>query len=753
MSSKISSDNPSNDLAPSSEDVSMRVGHDVSGQVAVGKDITQVSDVHDSEITIGQKVTNFIFGSVEERRAQRNRQAMLELVRNTWIKGVLEKSLHNEVLIELGLEERPDAVEHPWDAVLQIDKESRTLPSGTRIIDVFDEMGSNLLILGEPGSGKTTMLLRLARDLIARAEEDATYPIPVVLNLSSWAETRQPIAGWIVEELGIKYSTPKKVAQPWVENDELLPLLDGLDEVAQEYREECIRAINQFRQEHMVCMAVCTRTREYETLKTQLWLQGAVLLQPLTLELIESYLAKVGSELSAIRETLRQDAALQELAKSPLMLNIMTLAYQGISIGELQSFPSVEAHRRHIFDVYVRRMFERRRSRHSYSPGQTTHWLAWLAHGMVEQAQTVFLIERMEPIWLHTRAQRVLYNLIVKMVLSWTVGSLIGLVYLPSLSDLAIASFLGAVFGLILGLTSRTTIKPAPRVQSSKAAKWSWAEMGKGLLIGLLLSAVIGFIGSADGENLDISSFVRGVFWNGLLFGPMGGLIGGVSGKPLESIEPAEVLQWSWKGAGKGLLLGLVAGSVMTLALGPFMQALMWLIIIIERGSVGKNEIAPSLEPLVAGSCGLFCGMSVGVPLVLVGALLGGTSSNKVESATSPNQGIRRSARNATLLGLATWLISVLVLVLMFGTTAILIIVGFCGALFASTGWIVFGGRAVIQHYALRFILWRKSYLPWKLASFLDYCTERIFLRKVGGGYIFVHRLLQEYFASLYEGE
>lgn len=31
----------------------------------------------------------------------------------------------------------------------------------------------------------------------------------------------------------------------------------------------------------------------------------------------------------------------------------------------------------------------------------------------------------------------------------------------------------------------------------------------------------------------------------------------------------------------------------------------------------------------------------------------------------------------------------------------------------------------------------------------LDYATERILLRKVGGGYIFVHRLLMEYFASL----
>ncbi|HEV2124698.1 MAG TPA: hypothetical protein VGW38_18280 [Chloroflexota bacterium] len=30
---------------------------------------------------------------------------------------------------------------------------------------------------------------------------------------------------------------------------------------------------------------------------------------------------------------------------------------------------------------------------------------------------------------------------------------------------------------------------------------------------------------------------------------------------------------------------------------------------------------------------------------------------------------------------------------------------------------------------------------------------DRIFLQRVGGGYIFVHRLLMEYFASLYQEE
>ncbi len=60
-----------------------------------------------------------------------------------------------------------------------------------------------------------------------------------------------------------------------------------------------------------------------------------------------------------------------------------------------------------------------------------------------------------------------------------------------------------------------------------------------------------------------------------------------------------------------------------------------------------------------------------------------------------------------------------------------------------------FGGLACIQHVVLRFFLWRGGWLPWRLPQFLDYAADRILLRKVGGGYIFIHRLLLEYFAGL----
>jgi hypothetical protein len=67
----------------------------------------------------------------------------------------------------------------------------------------------------------------------------------------------------------------------------------------------------------------------------------------------------------------------------------------------------------------------------------------------------------------------------------------------------------------------------------------------------------------------------------------------------------------------------------------------------------------------------------------------------------------------------------------------------------ALIGTLAFGGYACISHLMLRLVLWRQKAMPWDYADFLDYCVRRVFLRRVGGGYIFAHRLLMEYFAIL----
>ena len=589
-------------------------------------------------------------------REERNRERMLELVRNSWVKGVLEQSLHGEVLIELGLEERRDAVLNRQGMELQTPcKPNRLLPPGTKVIDVFDEMGQKLLILGEPGSGKTTRLLELARDTIVRAEEDSKRPIPVVFNLASWTGAKQPIADWLVDELKTKYYTPKKIASDWIENDDLLLLLDGLDEVLPERREACACAINDFRREHgLTPLVVCCRSEEYKTHPPLLDLEGAVSLQPLTPEQVDDYLDRRGQELAGLRTTLKGDSELCELAQTPLMLSIMTLAYRGISVDELQPLETIDARRKHIFDNYVERMFKPRTQRtlpdypetdsthdrkqddKRFSEEKTIHWLSWLARRMSEHGQTVFLIERMQSDWLPTQRQQ--------WIMVVGVAAIILLSFVP-------------VFVQFVGLF--------------------------GLLFVLCLGIVI---------------------W------------------PLEyrdDLRPVETLHFSWS-------------AMRTSATADGLS--IWLFAALCAGLVGWR------------SGGLVFGLSAALCVWLVFWLPSGLVKGKIVTRTFPNEGIRRSARNALLGGLFVGLVGGLAFGLFLGLSFGCL---FGLAVFGLVGGLVNGGRACIQHLVLRIMLWRNGSAPLNYVRFLDYTAGHIFLRKVGGGYIFVHRLLLEYFASL----
>src|SRR5262245_686130 len=107
---------------------------------------------------------------------------------------------------------------------------------------------------------------------------------------------------WLTDELNQRYDMPKKLAHSWVETNAILPLLDGLDEVAIEQRDACVAALNAYRHEHgLVPLAVCSRAEEYARLVDKLRLQGAIVIQPLTQQIVRVYLRQAGRSLTAVR--------------------------------------------------------------------------------------------------------------------------------------------------------------------------------------------------------------------------------------------------------------------------------------------------------------------------------------------------------------------------------------------------------------------------------------------------------------------
>lgn len=343
---------------------------------------------------------------------KQEQKVLLSRVKKIWIKGekgegVLEKSLSlfnqvNQVLFEQKIINHPDAVNRPFSQLDAIESEQSF--EFIQASDIFEGMGAGrtLLILGEPGTGKTISLLKLAERLIKKTEQDLTLPIPVVLNLSSWAIKRQNnITDWLIEELKEKYKVPKALAKQWIEHQELIFLLDGLDEVKKEYRNDCVNALNKFLDEYGITeTVVCCRVQDYKALSKRLSLRNAICIQPLSSEYISWYLDDIGKPLHGLKQLLQSDKEVEEFARTPLIFSVMTVTYQGYSLEDLLQKMNVKEKRYdNLFDNYIERMFKRGidNDNREFSQKNTKEWLKIIAQNMIKDSQPLFFIEKIQP--------------------------------------------------------------------------------------------------------------------------------------------------------------------------------------------------------------------------------------------------------------------------------------------------------------------------------------------------------------------
>jgi eukaryotic-like serine/threonine-protein kinase len=299
-----------------------------------------------------------------------------------------------------------------------------------------------------------------------------------------------------------------------------------------------------------------------------------------------------------------------------------------------------------------------------------------------------------------------------------------------------------------------------------------WSYLAGGLVGALSVGLIFGLVGWL------IGGLAFGLL--GWLFGGMvGGLVGGVSSlqiteqlrikpnqgiqrsgrnalriglilgldKEAQEIRLAEVLAWSWRGFWSSLVGGLVGGL-----LGGLVSGLV--------GGLVFGLLGGLVFGLVSGLVSWLGNTLVGG---LAGGLVGGVSGLQIteQLRIKPNQGIQRSGRNALRMGLVFGLLGGLLGGLVFrllgwllgfmlvGWLAAVLVFGLVPVLVGwLVGWLGFGGAAYLQHYLLRWILWRSRVLPWRYVRFLEEATECILLQRVGGGYRFIHPLFLDHFAA-----
>jgi len=369
-----------------------------------------------------------------------------------------------------------------------------------------------------------------------------------------------------------------------------------------------------------------------------LQLHAAICLQPLHRKQIKEYAAAGGRSFAGLRKLLQQDAEMQELAQSPLMLSIMSLAYQNVPVSEvIVNTANAVDKRNQLFDKYIAKMFARRPNEtKQYAQEKTVQRLAWLAAQMQQRGQSEFLVEKLQPDWMPSSLGYQLLN-----------GTFWGL------------------FAMGLG-----------------------AMMTHDLSFSLTFSMLMGFIWAIfSGE-----------------------------------IKTKEALGWSWEKFSqewRSEFLFIMIFSIIVLSLFSFMTS------------------------------GFF---AILFYISLYDLLQSGLENQIPERKSMINNGIVSSFYNMMYFGIPFGII--MGVILWIGLTTLtdfqvsvvsLIFVLFSGIL-AGILWL--GGEAVVQHFILRLTLWLEGYTPFNLVHFLDHAAKLILLRKVGGGYVFIHRLVLEHFAG-----
>ncbi len=341
-------------------------------------------------------------------------------VENFW-----KESIHHARFLDLGIADTPIATHLPW-----IYKNPESKREFTHIDEAFHTYKKRMLLLGAPGAGKTTTLLNIARGMIAEAQRDPSAPIPLIVNLSKFQfQTARPalfsrwrptpenpeapdrsFEAWMVSEFTALPGVSRPTAQKWVEEGRVAALLDGLDEVNDEFRARLSRLLNTtyLRDHPDSVVLVCSRIDEYRPLQerkeTRLQLAGSVTLQPLSRESIEDYLDAYRAE--GIRDALDKDASLYELAETPLTLSMMTLAYAGMAASQIPTFSSIADQHHHLMESYVARMLQRKERRdrdipfdededkdvpleeYRHHPDRINRCLSWLALHLSVRMQT-----------------------------------------------------------------------------------------------------------------------------------------------------------------------------------------------------------------------------------------------------------------------------------------------------------------------------------------------------------------------------
>lgn len=564
-----------------------------------------------------------------------------------------------------------------------------------------DDSGGRLVVLGDPGYGKTVAALTLLAHINRRDSIGRTFA--ELFSLADWYRWQADtpgglLADWLAYELSRAYpmDLPASVAGELIAEGLLLPILDGLDEIpTEEHRRTCVDAIEAYTrpiEPHRPFVLTC-RGAEYSLLRPDfLEADGHVALVGLeheqVMHILEDRTGSVHAWHSVRTAHANDHPTLVRLFRSPLRLTTALQAYSRADPSELLALD---------FETAKARLWERLLETHGgsfrgSSGDEAARWLAFLARGLRRTGRQRFVLHElylMDPL---DGAVERRFRIVLAAGLA-AVAALLGI--------LAVGLAAGLLGACAYGAQIARSFERVPsiRVADSWTDRLARARTKLGPSTALLAAG-----GALAGGALAVQA------------GATAGLV--VAGGALAVYVGV-------------MLMFTLREGIEPLSAGP------------PENFAGKRLDATLAESRDQGLLlGLICGAFYGLATGLVSTLTSGLAGALIFAAAVALSGIFMGSRGVPAIGAVAGALAI-------GEASATVFGGLVGCAVGLLVALRGGFGAWCYHYWLRLSLSRRSLLPIHLRGFLSWCagSERGWLR-LSDACEFRHRELLEFLSN-----
>jgi hypothetical protein len=391
--------------------------------------------------------------------------------------------------------------------------------------DIQNEIGkilnshSRLLLIGEAGSGKTTILLFAALDLLTQEDN---YQLPLMLNLATW-QSDFDFAEWYERNVAESYNLSRAFAKTLIAKKDIVPFFDGFDEINETQRSHLFDKMRTyFGSDRATRFIISSRKLAYQNTAADAPVYAQYEVKPLTIEQIRTALTinqeKFGSE-NALLNAINQNPHLQEAVLNPFYLNTASFLFEKLGKVEFKALDT-EGVQKELVETFVEKQVP---------SAQDRKYLWFLASNMNKRNMVVFELVNLQYDWYIGKWSRggvflsiFLAGLVRALISSLAFGIIIGLVggLITGLVSGFVACLVHSLVGcLIVSLYSDN--KQMPNIKTYRSVKWSLSLFFKifkeDIISALITGHVIGFV---IGFVLSISF--------GLVFGLISALVYGL---------------------------------------------------------------------------------------------------------------------------------------------------------------------------------------------------------------------------------